>query len=116
LRHVWVSQMLRAGFSTEEPWRGGLGICWKRWLDANAAIQGRSGTREPDESRDGSSSSGSYRSLPGEDEPGSCLISNEHFSFLFIVLVLLTVFTRNLEDIRDCASIHTYGTYQKLFA
>jgi hypothetical protein len=71
--------MPRAGFRTEDLWRGGFWIFWKRWLDANAAIQGRSGTRELDESQDGSCSSGSRWNLLGEDEPGSCLIPDEYF-------------------------------------
>ena len=35
-------------------------------------------------------------------------------AFLFIVLAILTVLTRNLEDIRDCAYIHTYWTCQQI--
>lgn len=71
--------MLRAGSITEDLWCGGIWIFWKRWLDANAAMQGISGTRELDESQDGSCPSGSYRSVPGKDKPGSCLISDQHF-------------------------------------
>jgi hypothetical protein len=74
-----ISQMPRAGFSTEDLRRGGFWIFWKRWLDANVTIQGKSGTRELDESRDGSCASASYRSLLGEDEPGSFWISDENF-------------------------------------
>src|SRR5271168_733017 len=85
--------MPRAGINVKKPWRGWFWIFSKGRFDTTPAIQGRSSTRVLDESLDWSWSSRSCRSFPGEDEPGACLISDEHsysyFKFIDRVLVQL---------------------------
>jgi hypothetical protein len=44
-------QMPEAGINVKKPWRGWFWIFPKEWFDTNAAIQGRSSTHAPDESR-----------------------------------------------------------------
>jgi hypothetical protein len=79
----WLEMRTRqvpgSGINVKKPWRGGFWICPKEWFDTNEAIQGRSSTRGMVERREVSCSSRSYRSLLGEDEPGTCLILDEHF-------------------------------------